>query len=54
MNSYVKNELSMVALLQGIVCTIKNQWKDGKQTLLAVCNKLLKQVFAVAKNKTIF
>lgn len=28
--------------------------KTGKQALIAVCNKLLKQVFAVAKNGTIY
>lgn len=28
--------------------------KTGKQALIAVCNKLLKQVFAVVKNKTIY
>ncbi len=28
--------------------------KTGKQGLIAVCNKLLKQVFAVIKNNTIY
>lgn len=28
--------------------------KTGKQALIAVCNKLLKQVFAVVKNKTLY
>ena len=28
--------------------------KTGKQGLIAVCNKLLKQVFAVVKNKSLY
>ncbi len=28
--------------------------KTGKQALIAVCNKLLKQVFAVVKNNTLY
>lgn len=28
--------------------------KTGKQALIAVCNKLLKQVFAVVKNNTMY
>lgn len=33
---------------------LRNNGKTGKQALIAVCNKLLKQVFAVAKNGTIY
>jgi transposase len=28
--------------------------KTGKQALIAVCNKLLKQVFAVVKNNSLY
>jgi len=33
---------------------LKANGKTGKQALIAVCNKLLKQVFAVVKNKTLY
>jgi hypothetical protein len=31
---------------------LKSKGKSGKLALIAVCNKLLKQVFAVVKNNT--
>jgi transposase len=33
---------------------LKAKGKTGKQALIAVCNKLLKQVFAVVKNNTLY
>jgi transposase len=33
---------------------LRAKGKTGKQALIAVCNKLLKQVFAVVKNNTIY
>ena len=33
---------------------LKANGKNGKQALIAVCNKLLKQVFAVVKNNTLY
>jgi transposase len=33
---------------------LKANGKTGKQALIAVCNKLLKQVFAVVKNNTLY
>ena len=33
---------------------LKAKGKTGKQALIAVMNKLLKQVFAVVKNKTLY
>lgn len=33
---------------------LKSKGKAGKQALIAVCNKLLKQVFAVVKNNTLY
>jgi transposase len=33
---------------------LKSKGKTGKQALIAVCNKLLKQVFAVVKNNTLY
>jgi len=33
---------------------LRNKGKTGKQALIAVCNKLLKQVFAVVKNNTLY
>ncbi len=33
---------------------VRDDGKTGKQALIAVCNKLLKQVFAVAKNNSLY
>ncbi len=33
---------------------LKSKGKSGKLALIAVCNKLLKQVFAVVKNNTLY
>lgn len=33
---------------------LRTNGKNGKQALIAVCNKLLKQVFAVVKNNTLY
>jgi hypothetical protein len=33
---------------------LRTNGKTGKQALIAVCNKLLKQVFAVVKNNTLY
>ena len=33
---------------------LKANGKTGKQALIAVCNKLLKQVFAVVKNNSLY
>ncbi|WP_394338481.1 hypothetical protein, partial [Flavisolibacter nicotianae] len=33
---------------------LRAKGKTGKQGLIAVCNKLLKQVFAVMKNNTLY
>lgn len=33
---------------------VKSQWENWKQALVAVMNKLLKQVYAVASNGTIY
>jgi transposase len=33
---------------------LRGKGKSGKLALIAVCNKLLKQVFAVVKNNTLY
>ena len=33
---------------------LRAKGKTGKQALIAVCNKLLKQVFTVVKNNTLY
>ncbi len=50
---------SMNAIKTNTACKIlyerlRNNGKTGKQALIAVCNKLLKQVFAVVKNNTLY
>jgi transposase len=50
---------SMNAMKTNIACKVlydrlRANGKTGKQALIAVCNKLLKQVFAVVKNNTMY
>jgi len=50
---------AMNAIKTNIACKtlyerLRNKGKSGKLALIAVCNKLLKQVFAVVKNNTIY
>lgn len=50
---------SMNAIKTNTACKIlydrlRTNGKTGKQALIAVCNKLLKQVFAVVKNKSLY
>jgi hypothetical protein len=45
-----QNQCSM----QGVLRTIKANGKTGKQVLIALCNKLMKQIFAVVKNNTLY
>lgn len=33
---------------------LKSKGKNGKVALIAVCNKLLKQAFAIAKSETVY
>lgn len=48
--SAIKTNLACKALYE----RLRANGKTGKQALIAVCNKLLKQVFAVVKNNTIY
>ncbi len=48
--SAIKTNTSCKALYE----RLKNKGKSGKLALIAVCNKLLKQVFAVVKNNTLY
>ena len=50
---------SMNAMRNNVACKalyarLRINGKTGKQALIAVCNKLLKQVFAVVKNNTLY
>ena len=50
---------AMSAMKTNVACKLlyerlKVAGKTGKQALIAVCNKLLKQVFAVVKNGTVY
>jgi len=50
---------SMNAIKTNVACKalyerLRANGKTGKQALIAVCNKLLKQVFAVVKNNTLY
>jgi transposase len=50
---------SMNAMKTNVACKtlydrLRANGKTGKQALIAVCNKLLKQVFAVVKNNTLY
>jgi transposase len=46
----IKNNTACKALYE----RLRAKGKTGKQALIAVCNKLLKQVFAVIKNNTLY
>jgi transposase len=46
----IKNNVACKALYE----RLRANGKTGKQALIAVCNKLLKQVFAVVKNNTLY
>jgi transposase len=50
---------AMNAIKTNVACKalyerLRTKGKTGKQALIAVCNKLLKQVFAVVKNNTLY
>jgi hypothetical protein len=50
---------AMNAIKTNVACKalyerLRANGKTGKQALIAVCNKLLKQVFAVVKNNTLY
>ena len=50
---------SMNAMKTNVACKalyerLRANGKTGKQALIAVCNKLLKQVFAVVKNNSLY
>ena len=61
-NGYLRNVLymcSLSAIKYNIACKdlyqrLKAKGKNGKVALIAVCNKLLKQAFAIATNGTIY
>jgi hypothetical protein len=47
------------AIKSNVVCKVfyerlRANGKTGKQALIALCNKLMKQVFAVVKNNTLY
>lgn len=48
------NALKTNAACKLLFDRLKAKGKTGKQALIAVCNKLLKQVFAVVKNNTLY
>ncbi len=48
--SAIKTNTACKALYQ----RLRDNGKSGKLALIAVCNKLLKQVFAAVKNNTLY
>jgi transposase len=55
----LRDVLYMCAMNANAACKalyerLRARGKTGKQALIAVCNKLLKQVFAVMKNNTLY
>ena len=46
----IRNNIACKALYE----RLRAKGKSGKLALIAVCNKLLKQVFAVVKNNTLY
>ncbi len=55
----IRDVLYMCAIKTNAACKalyerLKSKGKSGKLALIAVCNKLLKQVFAVVKNNTLY
>ncbi len=50
----INNQISFYIIENSAVEELKANGKTGKQGLIAVCNKLLKQVFAVVKNNSLY
>ena len=48
------NAMKTNAACKALYERLRANGKTGKQALIAVCNKLLKQVFAVVKNNTLY
>lgn len=48
------NAMKTNAACKALYERLRTNGKTGKQALIAVCNKLLKQVFAVAKNNSLY
>jgi len=53
-NNYATSLTGDVAEKEALYERLRAYGKTGKQALIAVCNKLLKQVFAVVKNNSLY
>jgi transposase len=51
---YSMNAMKTNPACKALYDRLRANGKTGKQALIAVCNKLLKQVFAVVKNNSLY